>query len=181
MTDKAPNEHGRRAGPAPLASDLAVKVPWGDLSPERHCLGVSLSLVAKIVGQTYDPMALRLARTPSDAVRILEGRGRPFLVRRPNGSLVDRLAIAIAAKRLRTPWKDYEHVRPPFLMLCQRSMRQLYGLPRLESHWVLITLADGEPTISDPLAEMLSAVTSINRTPPQVVIGQLGPNIGIEI
>lgn len=144
-----------RTGPDPGG----VALPGNDLvdastlDADGNCLGVALIDLFGVLGLAPPPADYAALRTTSDAVTVLKAvPGLRVAVLPPPGvGPAARLSLRTQAwwKGLRLD--DDTGLLDGEVALGLRSMRQLYGLPSADGHWVV--MAGTPPVLMDRLAE----------------------------
>lgn len=153
--------------------------PYGSLSPNGNCLGVALVDALRLVGAHSNLDALSSARSVSDAVIVLSDIRRPTLLERTGSSLLERLALKLLAWRLGTNLAPSSSCRPGDVVLCLRSMSQLYGIPRHDGHWVTVSFQLSMSVIvyDQLLSELTPSFSDMAPVDGQTIISQTGPTL----
>jgi hypothetical protein len=124
-------EEHRTAGRQPLRAD-------------GNCLGVALEDCWRLARLAAPAADLTQLSTVADAVTALSLIRPPAFLRRRDAGWVERVLQAASARWHGWSIRTCDALGPGNVVLCLRSLRQLYGIGRPEAHWVVLEVTQGE-------------------------------------
>ena len=147
------------------------------LDPNGSCLGVALLQCWEWVGANPPTTDLVSVATVKEAVDMLSLNRRPRVVIRSGASGLERLALRFGAWRLGLSAVDASNIRSG-VVLCLRSMSQLYGLPRSEGHWIAAQIDAHGIFIADELEKYVRNQHPESRPSKHAdLLAQVGPTL----
>lgn len=124
------------------------------LNPDGQCLGVALVKTGALLNFQVKESDVAGLSTPSEARRFLQRKARrEVMVLLPRGAA--RLLAKLGASLHRFATVDSKDLQSGDVVLAQRSVCQLYGIPRVEAHWVVLHRALPVWCCEDPLRETI--------------------------
>jgi hypothetical protein len=147
------------------------------LNPNGNCLGVALSHCWQMTGMEIPDLDLESASSVADAIALLSAVREPRLVIRHGAGMVERFTLALNASRFRLQRIDAASVTDS-VFLSLRTMRQLYGIPRLDGHWIAARIANGRTVVCDDLwATVAETYPDAHPIDPSKLLEQIGPTL----
>ena len=147
-----------------------------ELTADGNCLGVALIDAWSLLKVTPPSLDLRNASTPKDAVSLLRHVRQPKLLVSEDSSRIELFFQKRAARRLGVVILDRQGVKDGDVVLCARSMYQLYGIHRHESHWVILRITSAGIEVYDQLWNLVRQTFKAARQQSgAVVLNQIGP------
>lgn len=148
-----------------------------DLSPNGNCLGVALIDAWKLVKANAPQIDLAALASTSDAVKALASVRVPQVLIRQGGTWLERSLVMLSARRLglqsRSRLNDERLV-----ILCLRSVRQLYGINDWARHWIVLEAHGSSVDVYDRLIpEVKRELNVYEAAPGEAILRQWGPSL----
>lgn len=147
------------------------------LNPNGNCLGVALCHCWRMANFEVPDVDLERASTVADAIASLSLLREPQLVVRRGAGIFERWTMTMNAKRFQIRCVEADSLSNA-ICLSLRSMRQLYGIPRLDGHWIASRMRAGTvETFDDLWATVLQEYPNAQPLRPDQILKQAGPTL----
>jgi hypothetical protein len=164
-----------------MMSDMSIEIgnqENNELNPNGNCLGVALIDCCRLSERAIPDANLRHISSIAEAVNALRFTRTPRILLRKNAKLIEKIVKLLAAWRLGLKVVGTPALVDDDVVLCLRSVRQLYGLPRAEAHWVVVKIqSDKEAVLYDQLWDhVVEEHPQAKQASSADVLGQNGPS-----
>jgi|ERR1700728_2467379 hypothetical protein len=151
-----------------------------DLSPDGDCLAVAIHDAYSLLGRSLDELPRSGIHSTRDALRTLAKCREPMLVARDGAGYAERLILKAVAWRAGVQLLPFENIADGDVILCLRSMRQLYGLPYRNGHWIVLAITGVAANVHDRLWPMVQdAHRNLTRADGRTILTQIGATLKV--
>ncbi len=148
------------------------------LSADGNCLGLALRDSWGLAGVTAPPINLANLRTVKDAYLALNLVRPPVLVTRTDAGRIESVLQRLSARWMGLGTREGNAYSEGDVILCLRSMSQLYGIKRSEAHWVVVEVTGHGMVLHDRLWPMVhSLYPEATRASAHTLLDQTGPSM----
>ena len=126
------------------------------LDVDGNCLGIAVLDIYAILGINAPRDDYSTLSDPSDAADSLLKEFDVYAIEKKSSIPGALWLFRFVARRIGIKTIKRNEIKLDDVILCERSMLQLYGLSRPELHWVVIHCEEGQRVVKDRLAERIT-------------------------
>jgi hypothetical protein len=149
-------------------------------NPDGDCLAAAIHDAYSLLGRSVEALPRSGIHSTRDALRTLAKCRAPMLVARDGAGYAEKLMLKGVAWRAGVQLLPFENIADGDVILCLRSMRQLYGLPYRNGHWVVLAIAGVAANVHDRLWPMVQdAHANLSRADGWTIMTQIGATLRV--